>query len=64
MQDPRPDAPFHIVPNGGPGSTDTGLRCATAARTGARAAVVRTAPPDQPRNRARSSASGSGRPSR
>jgi len=29
MQDPRPDAPFHIVLNAGSGRTDTGLRCAT-----------------------------------
>lgn len=29
MQDPRPDAPFHVVLNAGSGRTDTGLRCAT-----------------------------------
>ncbi|MGJ7917091.1 diacylglycerol/lipid kinase family protein [Massilia sp. LXY-6] len=28
-QDPRPDAPFHVVLNAGSGHTDTELRCAT-----------------------------------
>ena len=29
QQDPRPDAPFHVVLNAGSGRTDTELRCAT-----------------------------------